>query len=549
MKRKAFFIFFLIPFWVLGQEKKNENFIHFKLNSQIPFNKVLCLAIDAHDVKWFGTEEGFAAFSGDSVALPQNWRLYDNPSGFDTLLKRVDDVAIDNNGHKWLVINRKNESGRIVELDRKGEYVGLYSMPKLPAYDLTINDLAVDSKGKKWIGTENGGLWVLDETYQFKQYTTKDKEELRSDVIVSVDVDPRDMVWVGTDQGLSSINDEGYWEFYDVNDYVASISSDSKHHVCLNIFDKKGKQRLYCNTDDFVDVEKKTRKTNFEFVDIVVDEDAIVWLAGNGLAKHEKGERTVYDASNSNFLAKQANCLALDSKGNLWIGTDGDGLYKYIIHKDKKKERAKALPLKALAINFSPKYNFQKPLVRKSLIPTIKFEVPFQMEAEALATLQWKGFGKIEPPKLPKDRIKALRVPAIVITVAKEEIMEEEEIVAGATVELEDITFEPKSYTLTSFGGVEMLLEFMKKHTNIKIELSGHTDMDPPRSDPRYKELHDQFLKLSEQRVTAVANYMIERGVESKRIVTKAYGGTMPLEYKANSAINRRVELKILEVK
>ena len=73
--------------------------------------------------------------------------------------------------------------------------------------------------------------------------------------------------------------------------------------------------------------------------------------------------------------------------------------------------------------------------------------------------------------------------------------------------------------------------------------------MDPPRSDPRYKELHDQFLKLSEQRVNAVANYMIERGVSNKRILLKAYGGTLPLEYKANSALNRRVEMKILEVK
>jgi len=126
--------------------------------------------------------------------------------------------------------------------------------------------------------------------------------------------------------------------------------------------------------------------------------------------------------------------------------------------------------------------------------------------------------------------------------------MPEEDIVAGNSIELEEISFKSNSVELTSFKGVETLLNFMKTHPKVKIELSGHTDMDPPKTDANYERLSMMFMELSQKRVETVSSFLIRNGIDKSRIATKAYGGTRPIENSRNSATNRRVEMKILEV-
>ena len=57
-------------------------------------------------------------------------------------------------------------------------------------------------------------------------------------------------------------------------------------------------------------------------------------------------------------------------------------------------------------------------------------------------------------------------------------------------------------------------------------------------------------LKLSEERVDAVRDYLIKRGVNKNRVKLKAYGGTVPLSRENTEAahkLNRRVEVRVLE--
>ena len=57
-------------------------------------------------------------------------------------------------------------------------------------------------------------------------------------------------------------------------------------------------------------------------------------------------------------------------------------------------------------------------------------------------------------------------------------------------------------------------------------------------------------LKLSEDRVESVRDYLVSKGVAKSRIKLKAFGGTMPLS-KENTEeahrLNRRVEVRVLE--
>ncbi|NOS90590.1 MAG: OmpA family protein, partial [Cyclobacteriaceae bacterium] len=70
--------------------------------------------------------------------------------------------------------------------------------------------------------------------------------------------------------------------------------------------------------------------------------------------------------------------------------------------------------------------------------------------------------------------------------------------------------------------------------------LTGHTDE---------RGTDDYNLKLAEQRVKAVTNYLIEKGVDSARINVKGEGKRKPLSNakdEAAHALNRRVEIEFV---
>ena len=75
------------------------------------------------------------------------------------------------------------------------------------------------------------------------------------------------------------------------------------------------------------------------------------------------------------------------------------------------------------------------------------------------------------------------------------------------------------------------------------IEIGGHTDSIGSRG---YNQ------RLSEKRAKSVKNYMISKGIETKRVKAVGYGEVAPIasnNTKAGQAKNRRIEIKILEVK
>ncbi len=90
------------------------------------------------------------------------------------------------------------------------------------------------------------------------------------------------------------------------------------------------------------------------------------------------------------------------------------------------------------------------------------------------------------------------------------------------------------------------LLEIMTKYPEMVIELSSHTDS---RGDDAYN------LKLSERRANSARRWLVNKGIEGKRIKAKGYGETKILNHCNNGEdctdeehrFNRRSEFKILE--
>ena len=116
-------------------------------------------------------------------------------------------------------------------------------------------------------------------------------------------------------------------------------------------------------------------------------------------------------------------------------------------------------------------------------------------------------------------------------------------IEVGAVIKLNNIFFERSKATLLeeSFPELRRLLTLMQENAQVEIELGGHTDN---------QGIARLNMQLSLERVEKVRDYLIQNGIEKRRLSIKAYGGTKPVASNASEesrALNRRVEVTILK--
>lgn len=115
-------------------------------------------------------------------------------------------------------------------------------------------------------------------------------------------------------------------------------------------------------------------------------------------------------------------------------------------------------------------------------------------------------------------------------------------IQAGGSLVLKGVFFDVDNYVLRkeSIGELERLVDFLKLNSDVRIEISGHTDNSG--SD-------EHNYKLSEARAFEVYQYLFERRITKDRMIYKGYGKDQPLlpnDSEANRAKNRRTEIRIL---
>lgn len=109
-------------------------------------------------------------------------------------------------------------------------------------------------------------------------------------------------------------------------------------------------------------------------------------------------------------------------------------------------------------------------------------------------------------------------------------------------IRLEKLIFDLGSAKISaqSYEELNQIVTMLNDSETMSIQLEGHTD---------FRGNEKQNLKLSEERVNAVRDYLVKQGIDKKRIKTKAFGGSQPLSREgdaASRAANRRVEVRIL---
>ena len=114
----------------------------------------------------------------------------------------------------------------------------------------------------------------------------------------------------------------------------------------------------------------------------------------------------------------------------------------------------------------------------------------------------------------------------------------------GASIRLNNIFFKKGTGNILkeSFPELDRLVGIMNANPTLEIEIEGHTDgLGSANSS----------LELSEKRVESVKDYLVNRGIDKRRISGTGYGGSQPIvnnSTEKNRAKNRRVEIKIKKI-
>ncbi|HAY71383.1 MAG TPA: hypothetical protein DCX89_05785 [Saprospirales bacterium] len=127
------------------------------------------------------------------------------------------------------------------------------------------------------------------------------------------------------------------------------------------------------------------------------------------------------------------------------------------------------------------------------------------------------------------------------------ELQLEPSIAKNTVIKIPNIYFDYDKATLRpeSFKVLTQIIDFLNSNPTVRVEMSAHTDSRG--SDP-------YNLKLSQKRAESTVKYLIEHGIDPKRLVPKGYGETKILNHCKNGAkcseeeheFNRRVEMKVL---
>lgn len=116
---------------------------------------------------------------------------------------------------------------------------------------------------------------------------------------------------------------------------------------------------------------------------------------------------------------------------------------------------------------------------------------------------------------------------------------------AGEKIDLsESVQFETDSAVLVERSKqlLDDVARELSEHPEVKrVQIEGHTDAVASKR-------HN--MKLSQDRVAAVKAYLLSKGVEARRLTTKAFGETRPIasnKTEEGRAKNRRVDFKVLK--
>ncbi|MFP4152079.1 MAG: two-component regulator propeller domain-containing protein [Alkalispirochaeta sp.] len=289
----------------------------------LPHNAVSSIQQDTRGFLWFGTQGGLARFDGRGFERYQNVP-FDTTSLPHDLIQTI--YYCDRHDYLWVGTYRG--LARMV-LGEAG-FTTYAHDPEDPT-SLTDNVVIAISRGPDhdlWVGTQNG-LNRMNDDGTFQRIPTE------SEVVRALFLDSRNDLWVGTYAGLSRWNRETRElervDFGWSSPFVMAIREESPGRLLLgtwgNDADEGGLVRVDLDAETFEEI----RFADNRVYTVLPGSDGTLWAGtwGGGLfAVTPEGTQYAFSADTSdNLVSPVVYSLFEDQSGIVWVGTNGGGLH------------------------------------------------------------------------------------------------------------------------------------------------------------------------------------------------------------------------------
>lgn len=294
-------------------------------NSGLPNNQVQAIAVDKKGVRWIGTANGLASFDG------RTWTIYKKEnSPLPSSMIRT--LAIDNHDKVWVGTDRG-----LAVFD--GNHWTVYNSHNTVFPNEAITTVLCDKKrGNVWIGTEKGLV-----KFDGSQWIRFDdgNSSLINDHVYSVAVEEQGTVWVGTFdhfQFAGRLNkfDGNKWEIIKLeqkelnSSFPQALVVDQENTLWMGVKGTMGGALVRIKEHDWQVVNSQTSNKIPGGIQSLAIEGNKKWIGnGGGLTAYSGAELITFNSSNSSLPDNLIYSIAIDQRGNKWIGMINGGVAVY----------------------------------------------------------------------------------------------------------------------------------------------------------------------------------------------------------------------------
>ncbi|HKI79791.1 MAG TPA: two-component regulator propeller domain-containing protein [Ignavibacteriaceae bacterium] len=348
--RKIIYLFFLliIVYSKLSQAQNNQlKFTHIGADEGLSQNQVFCIFQDSKGLLWIGTQEGLNLYDGYKFRIFRH-----QPGNINSLPDyAVNTICESDTGIFWIGTREG-----LSRLDLQNEIFTHYKYhpdSSNSIVDKIVWGLKKDSDGYIWLATGNGLSRFNPATEKFTNYKHNpyDKNSISHNFLFTLTEDDNKNIWIGGRGGIDRFNlEEGKFHNYKIH---PEKPNSVKLNGVISMFLKKdilwvaAYSGLYSadisdlKGDSLIFKRHLEKETSHAIRSLYVEEEGTVWVGtmGDGLFRYnpQTGSASNFKKTNNAFSLSGNEILSIyeDDDKVLWVGTYFSGLSKYNISSEK----------------------------------------------------------------------------------------------------------------------------------------------------------------------------------------------------------------------
>jgi outer membrane protein OmpA-like peptidoglycan-associated protein/streptogramin lyase len=274
------------------------------------------IAVDASGTCWFGTEKGLLSITKNHQISLLN--AHTSPSD-TTKITAISSLFIDKQQNKWI----GTYTGQVYKLTPQGIFEK-YDFSKFG--EGLITNILIDKNNNIWVSTAGNGLYTMNSSGDMMNLTAE-SSSLPSNQVFALNLDNQGNMWIGTAKGLTKLSGINNWDKEKKIEGEVSAMAEYNGDLWVGVVGiQETEIWKYESYRKWVKIELPNFLRYTRFMEFVFDKNGKLWAATNKITNLDNGMWNLY-GDETGLMSNSTTSLHFDQDNNLWVGSDGKGLY------------------------------------------------------------------------------------------------------------------------------------------------------------------------------------------------------------------------------